>query len=106
LNRWEPQVSRRNLPGWWLARAYAAVALLAVMWAWYIDIKLLHSEKEHLLPDILLFVVSLPTSWTLHLVAHHLMKWPLGQLAWMTMCGVLQAGLLCWLTRSRRMTQL
>jgi hypothetical protein len=82
------------------------VVLLAAAWAWYIDIKLLHDEREHLLPDILLMTVALPTSFTLNLVGLPLMKWPLAQLAWVTLCGALQAGLLCWLTRPRRMTLL
>ena len=98
-------MSRGHSLGWWLARAYAAVVLLAAAWAWYLDIKLLHSEREHLLPDILLWVVALPTSATLLLVGDLLMK-PFAQLAWLTLCGALQAGLLCWLTRPRRMTRL
>lgn len=92
--------------GWWLARAYAALVLLIAAWAWYIDVKLLHVDTEHLLPDILLSVVALPMSLTFMLTADPLMKWPLAQLAWLTLCGALQAGLLCWLTRPRRMTQL
>jgi len=95
---------RRSL-GWWLARAYAALVLLAAVWAWYVDVSMLRSEREHLLPDMLLMSVSWPTSLSLFGIWQQ-MTWPLAQLAWLTLCGALQAGLLCWLTRPRRMTRL
>ncbi|MDR7297370.1 hypothetical protein J2X16_002717 [Pelomonas aquatica] len=100
MNRWAGLAASGHSLGWWLARAYAVVVLLAAGWAWYIDIELLHDQREHLLPAILLWVVALPTSATFLLAGELLMK-PLAQLAWVTLCGALQAGLLCWLTRPR-----
>ncbi len=82
------------------------MVLLAVAWAWYEDVSLLGDPREHLLPDFLLMTLALPTSMTLNLVGAMLMKWPLAELAWLTLCGALQASLLCWLTQPRRLNRL
>lgn len=76
--------------------AYAAIVGLAVLWAWYTDIRLLHSLKEHLLPDLLLELVSLPLSKSLEPLYDKwpaLFQTPFMQLAWITACGALQVGI-------------
>jgi len=73
---------------------YAVAVLLAIAWAWCIDVTNLDSNFEHLAPDLLLFFLSLPSSLTLPAATE---RWPeliganrYGQLAWMTVCGALQ----------------
>ena len=85
--------SRTILKG--LVGFYAAVVSLAAVWAWYVGLSLLNDPREHLLPDALLMALSWPTSLTLYGVAS-LLTSPLAPLAWLTACGALQAGLLCW----------
>jgi len=76
------------------AKGYAlALALLAV-WAWAVEIALVHSSREHLLPAMLLAFASLPSSLSLDCVY---IRWPdiftrpFTQLAWITVCAALQA---------------
>jgi hypothetical protein len=47
------------------ATTYLVVILLAAGWAFYTDLTLLHSQREHLAPDILLLIVTLPLSSSL-----------------------------------------
>jgi hypothetical protein len=80
-----------------LALLYAAVVGLAALWAWYTDVTLLHSGREHMLPDILLAIVSLPTSNTLDFFYERSPAFfaaPSAQLTWLTACGAFQAVLL------------
>lgn len=105
MSRWTLSSSARRTSGWWLARAYAVLVLLAAMWAWYVGIQLLHAETEHLLPGIVLTIVALPTSLTVFWLGDKSTPWPLGELAWITVCGAVQAMLLCWLTRPHQMTR-
>jgi hypothetical protein len=80
-----------------LALFYAVVVGLAVIWAWYTNVTLLHSVREHMLPGILLAAVSLPTSYTLDPLYEHFPAFfsaPFVQLIWLTVCGVFQAGVL------------
>lgn len=44
------------------ATAYLVVVLFAAGWADYIDVTLLHSQREHVAPDILLLILTLPLS--------------------------------------------
>src|SRR5690242_18838315 len=78
---------------------YTAIVGLATLWAWYTDVRLLHSPREHLLPDIFLAFVSLPASKTLDALYDHwslFFQTPLIQLSWLTVCGVFQV-LVLWL---------
>jgi hypothetical protein len=50
------------------ATAYLIVVLLAAGWALYMDATRSHSQREHLLPDIVLAVVTLPSSYSLGLL--------------------------------------
>ena len=84
-----------------IAWIYAFVIGILALWAWYIDIKLLHSPIEHLLPDIMLAVASQPLSLTLGPLYSHwpsLFEKPLVQLSWITLCGVIQVTILFMLT--------
>lgn len=77
-----------------VAMAYAVIVGLAVAWVWCVDVSLMHSPSEHLLPDIALSMVSFPASLSIGLMYD---AWPatfsrpFAQLAWLTLCGVGQA---------------
>jgi len=80
-----------------LALLYAVVVGLAILWAWYTDVTLLHAAREHMLPDILLSIVSLPASNTLSYFYERSPAFfaaPFAQLTWLTACGSFQAGVL------------
>jgi hypothetical protein len=77
-----------------LALLYAVVVGLAAILAWYTDVMLLHSVREHMLPGILLATVSLPTSYTLdplYKLSPTFFSAPFVQLTWLTACGAFQA---------------
>lgn len=80
-----------------IAWVYGAVVFLAALWAWYTEIDLRNSATEHLLPGILLALVTLPSSQSLGLIYG---RWPaffdapFTQLAWLTACGAFQAAAL------------
>ena len=83
------------------ARAYLLVVLLAASWALYVDATLLHSQREHLAPDIVLAVVTLPSSYFLSLLFGNwpeLFSLPFAQVGAMILCGLAQAWLLFVLT--------
>jgi len=85
-----------------LALLYAIIVCLAAVWAWYTDVTLLHSTREHLLPNILLFMVALPSSNTFGYLYGHWPAFftaPLVQLAWLTACGAFQAVVLYFLSK-------
>ncbi|WP_454786172.1 SCO4225 family membrane protein [Mangrovitalea sediminis] len=87
-----------------LALAYAVIVGLAALWAWYTDVTLLHSGREHMLPGLLLVIVSLPTSKTLDLLYEHwpaFFSQPFVQLSWTTACGMFQALVLYFASRLR-----
>jgi hypothetical protein len=84
-----------------LVKAYLIVVLLAASWALYVDATLLHSQREHLLPDIVLAVVTLPSSYFLSLLFGNwpeLFSLPFAQVGAMMLCGLAQAWLLFVLT--------
>jgi hypothetical protein len=90
-----------------ISRGYAAMVSALALWAWYIDIKFVNSQTEHLLPNVCLAFTTLPASLTLGIMYEHwqnLFNKPLVQLTWVTMCAVLQSGTLFLLTHllSRR----
>nr|AAL24533.1 orf102EGC133 [uncultured bacterium] len=77
-----------------LALLYAVVVGLAAIWAWYVDVTLLHAMREHMLPGLLLAFLSLPTSYTLGPLYEHFPTFfsaPFVQLTWLTVCGAFQA---------------
>lgn len=76
-----------------LSLVYAVVVGVAALWAWYTDVKLIHSAREHLAPDILLALVTLPASTSLGSMYDRwpaFFQMPLMQLTWLTACGALQ----------------
>ncbi len=92
-----------------LAVAYAILVGLVACWAWYVDVRLLHSTREHLAPDLVLLFMSLPASLSLPRLCETwptLFSRPLAQLAWLTLCGAGQAAVLFLVTglahRARR----
>jgi hypothetical protein len=91
-----------------LATAYLIVVLVAASWALYVDATLLYSQREHLLPDIVLAAVTMPSSYSLGLLFG---KWPdlfslpFAQVGFMSLCGLAQVWLLFVLTpRLQRVT--
>ena len=88
-----------------IAIGYLAIVLLAAAWAVAIDATLLHSQREHLLPDILLAFVTLPSSLSISSVYSAwpaFFSLPFTQVAWATLCGVFQSAVLFVLGWRRR----
>jgi len=88
-----------------IAIAYAVLVGLVACWAWYIDVKLLNSAREHLAPDIFLAILTIPSSFTADWIYQ---RWPesftgLAQTGYLTVCAIVQAGVLLlfsiWLER-------
>ena len=80
-----------------LAVVYSIVVGLAAGWAFYVDARLLHSAREHLLPDIVLMLVTLPASLsvsTMYEAWPAFFSKPFTQIAWVTLCGIEQVGVL------------
>ena len=80
-----------------LAKSYAIVVAAALAYAWWIEVALRDSNREHLLGGVLLALVSFPASLTLGVaydstkeVATH----PFFQLAWLSVCAVVQVSVL------------
>jgi len=83
------------------ATAYLIVVLLAAGWALYTDATLLHSQREHLLPENLLALVTLPSSYSLCLLFDiwpAFFSLPFAQVGYLILCGLAQAWLLFILT--------
>lgn len=75
------------------AGAYLGVAGGVAAWAWYIDLSLL-SEREHLLPDVVLMICGFPSSLLLTPIYA---RWPgfftgLMQTGFLTICALGQSG--------------
>jgi hypothetical protein len=84
------------------AKTYLVIVLLAAGWALYTDVALLNSQREHLAPDILLLIVTFPSSSSLAYLYDALPEFfsgPIVQVGWLTLCGIGQAWLLVALTR-------
>jgi hypothetical protein len=80
-----------------LAIAYSIVVGLAATWALCVEARLLHAAGEHLLPDIVLALVTLPASLSIGPMYE---TWPaffskpFTQIAWTALCGAAQAAVL------------
>jgi hypothetical protein len=91
-----------------LAVGYGSIVGAASAWAWYVDAKLLHNPREHLLPDMVLSLVSLPMSLSLGPLYDRWSEFfakPFTQLAWLTLCGTVQVVILflvSWLLGRKR----
>ena len=80
---------------------YSALAGLAAAYAWQVDISMLHSSREHLLPDVVLYVIALPSSLSLDLfyeMAPDFFSRPFTELTLLTLCVALQCAFLWWLS--------
>lgn len=88
-----------------LTKVYAGLLSALALYAWYTDIMLLHSPREHLAPDMVLAFASLPASLCVGLFPNS--TTPLLQLTWLTLCAAAQAGIVFFLTRivSKRFTR-
>jgi hypothetical protein len=81
-----------------IAMAYGGVVLFAAVWAVFVDIRMLHSEREHLLPDVVLALITMPLSETTLSPLYR--SWPgvfgneLVQVGWSAACGLFQAAVL------------
>jgi uncharacterized membrane protein len=72
---------------------YTAAIILAICFAWFEDIMWRNDSGEHMLPDVMLSIVTVPLSLGLVFLGA-LLKWPFAQLAYLSLCGALQvAGL-------------
>jgi hypothetical protein len=79
-----------------LATIYAMLVTLAACLAWWVDIKLQYSSKEHLLPDVVLFGMTLPSSMLLPFLSDSfpdVFNLPFAQLVALSIAGLLQATL-------------
>jgi len=84
------------------AWCYAVVVLVAAIYAWGFDVALRNDPREHLLPDVLLAISTMPMSLTmgsLYSVAPRFFDLPFVQLTASTILGALQVALLFWLAR-------
>jgi hypothetical protein len=84
------------------ATAYLVIVLFAAGWAVYIDVTLLHSQREHLAPDILLLILTLPLSSLLTYLydaGPDFFSDPIMQVGGLTLCGLVQTWFLFALTR-------
>lgn len=82
-----------------VAILYTTFISIAAVWAWVTDIHLLHSEREHLLPGVVLYIAAMPLSLSvdaLYPLMRQLLDTPFVQLAVITICAATQAALL-WL---------
>lgn len=72
---------------------------MAAIWAWGTDIALLHSGREHLLPDIVFYTVAMLLSLglgALYPSLRTLLDIPFVQLSFITICAAAQGAFL-WL---------
>lgn len=80
-----------------VALFYTAAIVLVAIWALYVDVTMLHSGREHLLPDVTLVVLASPSSRSLGPLYDAWPQWfsaPFVQLGWTAVCGALQAAIL------------
>ena len=85
----------------WCALGYPAILCAAAIWAWGSEVAYYGSEQEHLLPPIVLFLASLPTSLSIIVICGEASGYcgQYGQLALVTSCGAAQAGALLLVSR-------
>ena len=84
------------------AIGYLTLGILAVAYGWYGEIVLRNVQTEHLLPGVLLAFLGLPMSLTLNRFSNTLLFIPHFQVAWLTVCVVLQSVFLFLVSRRTR----
>jgi hypothetical protein len=88
-----------------LALLYSVLLLGTAGWALWTDASLLHSSREHLLPDMVMALISFPASLSLSWAYEtwpQFFSEPFAQLAWLVCCGLLQASILFFLSAFAR----
>ncbi len=91
-----------------LASLYSALLLGVTAWALLTDVALLHSPREHLLPDMAVALVTFPASLSLGWAYETwppLFSRPFAPLAWLVGCGLLQASFLFLMSTFARAAQ-
>ena len=86
-----------------LAIVYTTIAVAALLYAWSVDIWMLHSPVEHMLPDLLLYLVTLPLSLVcgpLYRITPGLFDASLSQVSLLTLCAAVQSAFL-WLLSAK-----
>jgi hypothetical protein len=84
-----------------IAIIYTALAFGAGCWAWVVDMTMLHSGREHLLPAMLLSVIAFPLSMLfvpLYALVPSFLDMPFVQLTFLSVAAALQATLLWWIS--------
>jgi hypothetical protein len=83
-----------------IAKAYMVLLVLAASWAWWIDVSMGSARTEHLLPNVVLAALTLPSSLLLsplYAGVPRLFAVPFVQLGFLTLCALVQAATLFWL---------
>jgi hypothetical protein len=83
-----------------IARVYATLLLLGVTWAWWIDVSIQNTKTEHLLPDVVLALLTLPSSLLLsplYETAPEQLAIPFVQLGMLTVFAFIQGAAIFWL---------
>jgi hypothetical protein len=81
----------KNVRG--IAKVYAAVVAVLLTYAWYIDISMQTSQREHLLGDMLLSFAALPASLSVGFFYDHfrtVADQPFAELIWISCCASMQ----------------
>lgn len=81
------------------AVGYTAIVVLSAFSAWSMEIFFQHEQTEHLLPAIIFAMVTAPLSLSgekIYSLLPSVFLTPLVQLAFLTICGVVQA-IILWL---------
>jgi hypothetical protein len=84
-----------------LARTYAVLLVAAVAWAWWTDLSMFGSKVEHLLPDVVLAFITLPSSLLispLYEADPGRLNLPFAQLGLLTCFALLQGLVVWWLS--------
>jgi len=69
---------------------YTVVLVLAIGFAWFEDIIWRNDNVDHMLPDVILIIVTVPLSLGAIFLGA-MFKWQFAQLTCVSLCGVLQA---------------
>lgn len=80
-----------------LAATYLIIVGIAATWTCYVEVSSLHSSREHLLPAIVLMLVTSPASWStgpIHNALPAIFSAPFVQIGWFVFCGFGQAALI------------
>jgi hypothetical protein len=80
------RIRRLRLVVW----CYSAAVTLATCFAWFEGIMWRNDNGDHMLPAFILFIVTVPLSLGVIFLGA-IFKWPFAQLAYLSLCGAVQA---------------